>query len=110
MLLLFDHGVPKGLIRTLRPHTVYTAYARGWDRLVNGELLAAAESAGFEVLLTTYRRIRYQQNLRNRQLSLIVLTGTTKWSFVRLHVDRILAAVEAAVPGSYSEVFILFPE
>jgi hypothetical protein len=30
---------------------------------VNGELIAAAEAAGFELLLTTDKNIRYQQNL-----------------------------------------------
>jgi hypothetical protein len=29
------------------------AIERVWDRLTNGELIAAAEAAGFELLLTT---------------------------------------------------------
>jgi hypothetical protein len=29
----------------------------GWDRLSNGDLLTAAEQAGFEVLLTTDQNI-----------------------------------------------------
>jgi hypothetical protein len=82
MLVLFDHGTPKGLMRALTGHTVATAQARGWDRLSNSELLNAAEKAGVDVLLTTDRRIRYQQNLTDRKLAVIVLTGTTKWSQV----------------------------
>ena len=108
MLILFDHGTPKGLIRALPGHTVHTAQARGWDTLSNGALLNAAEEAGFELLLTTDRRIRYQQNLRGRRIALVVLTGSTKWSRVGQHADRIAAAVASATPSSYAEVEIPF--
>ena len=108
MLILFDHGTPKGLARALSDHTIDTAQAKGWDTLTNGALLNAAEEAGFELLLTTDRRIRYQQNLGVRRIALVVLTGTTRWSSVRQHADRIAAAVASATPGSYSEVEIPF--
>ena len=108
MLILFDHGTPKGLARALSGHTIDTAQAKGWDTLSNGALLNAAEEAGFELLLTTDRRIRYQQNLGVRRIALVVLTGTTRWSSVRQHTDRIAAAVASATPGSYSEVEIPF--
>jgi hypothetical protein len=108
VLVLFDHGTPKGLIRSLAGHTVYTAQAKGWDELSNGALLNAAEEAKFDVLLTTDRRIRYQQNLQARRIALVVLTGTTKWSRVRLYGDRIAAAVSSATVGSYAEVEIPF--
>jgi hypothetical protein len=78
VFVLFDHGTPKGLIRALPGHTVNTAQAKGWDTLSNGALLNAAEDAGFDVLLTTDRRIRHQQNLRARRIALVVLTGSTK--------------------------------
>ncbi len=108
MLILFDHGTPKGLIRLLPGHTVHTAQAKGWETLSNGALLNAAEEAGYEVLLTTDRRIRYQQNLRGRHIALVVLTGSTKWSRVRVHSARIASAIAAAMPGSYAEVDIAF--
>ena len=108
MLILFDHGTPKGLVRALSGHTVHTAQARGWDRFSNGALLDAAEEAGFELLLTTDRRIRYQQNLQGRRIALVVLTGSTRWSSVRQHADRIAAAVASATPGSYVDVEIPF--
>jgi len=108
VLVLFDHGTPKGLARVLSEHTVHTAKARGWHTLSNGELLNAVEEAGFDVLLTTDRRIRYQQNLKVRRIALVVLTGSTKWSRVRQHGDRIAAAVAATIPGTYTEVDIPF--
>ena len=99
MLVLFDHGTPQGLARALPDHAVVTAKARGWDRLNNGALLKSAEEAAIDLLLTTDRRIRYQQNLTGRKIAIVVFVGTTKWSRVRLHLERIAAAVNAARPG-----------
>ena len=108
MLILFDHGAPRGVARALRSHTIVTAISHGWDRLTNGALLKAAEEAGFDLLFTTDNGIRYQQNLRNRRIALVVLTGTTKWARVRLHLDRIASCVDTAKSGSYVEVHIPF--
>jgi len=108
MRILFDHGTPKGLAHALPGRTITTAQARGWDKITNGALLNAAEEAALELLLTTNRRIRYQQNLAGRKIALVALTGTTKWSRVRLHLERIAAVVNAATPGSYAEVVIPF--
>jgi hypothetical protein len=106
MLILFDQGAPRGVSRALQGHTVITAKARGWDRLANGALLNVAEQAGVDVLFTTDRGIRYQQNLTGRKIAIVVLAGTTKWSRVRLHLERISAVVNAATPGSFAEVNI----
>lgn len=70
----------------------------------------AAEAAAVELLLTTDQGIRYQQNLAGRKIAIIVLTGTTKWSRVQFHQERIVAAVNAAKPGSYTEVEIPFEQ
>jgi hypothetical protein len=58
MLILFDHMTPAGIARFLSGHTVTKAKDRGWDRLGNGDLLAAAEDAGFDVLVTADKNIR----------------------------------------------------
>ena len=107
MLILFDHGAPGGVSRALRGHTVIAAKARGWDRLTNGGLLKVAEEAAVDLLFTTDQRIRHQQNLTGRKIA-VVLAGTTKWSRVRLRLDRIAAVVDAATPGTYTEVDIPF--
>ena len=108
MLILFDHGAPRGVARALRGHTVITAKARGWDRLTNGALLKVAEEAAVDLLFTTDQRIRYQQTLSGRKIGIVVLTGTTKWSRVRLHLERIAAVVDTSLPGSYTEIPIPF--
>jgi hypothetical protein len=107
MRILFDQGTPAPLIPFLEGHTVTQAKDLGWDRLVNGELLKAAEEAGFEVLLTTDKNIAAQQNLKSRTIAIIVL-GNSQWRIVQRHIRRIAAAVKAAAPGSYSEVEIPF--
>jgi hypothetical protein len=86
MRILFDHSVPLGIARSLVGHIVIRAKDRGWDTLSNGNLLAAAEHAGFDLLLTADKNMRYQQNLTGRRIALIVLS-TPQWPLVRLHLD-----------------------
>ena len=46
MRVLFDQGTAP-LRQLLLEHEVETAYERGWSSLQNGDLIAAAEAAGF---------------------------------------------------------------
>ena len=105
MLILFDHVTPRGVARSLAGHTVTKAKDRGWDKLTNGDLPAEAERAGFDVLLTADKNMRYQQNLTGRRIALVVL-GTPQWPLVKLHLDKIAAAVNTFTPGSFAEVDI----
>src|SRR5579863_1224818 len=105
MRVLFDQATPVPLRPFLKGHVVRTAAQEGWERLRNGELLKVAEEAGFEVLLTTDKNIRHQQNLAGRRIAVIVL-GHQQWPDLRPHVLVVLAAVDAARPGSYTEVEI----
>jgi hypothetical protein len=107
MLVLFDQGTPVPIRPFLVGHTVETAAQRGWDRLKNGELLEA-EGAGFEVLVTPDKNIRYQQNLALRRIALVVL-GNAQWPGLRRHVELVVNAVNAAQPGSYILVDIPHP-
>ena len=107
MLILFDNGTPAPLRDVLKGHIVVEAIERGWDRLINGELIAVAEASGFEILLTTDKNIRYQQNMAGRKIAFVVL-GNQQWPVLRRHVERVVAAVDAATPGSYTEVDIPF--
>lgn len=107
MRILFDHGTPSGIAKALSGHEVTEAIDRGWEKISNGELLAAAEGGGFDLLLTTDKNIRYQQNLAARRIGIVVL-GNSTWRIVRLHLDRIASAVNEAAPGSYTEVEIPF--
>jgi hypothetical protein len=105
MRILFDHVTPRGIARSLQGHTVTKAKDRGWDKLTNGDLLAEAERGGFDVLITADKNMSYQQNLSGRRIALVVL-GTPQWPLVKLHLDKIAAAVNACTPGSFTEVEI----
>ena len=107
MRILFDQGVPRGLTASMRGHEVTEARILGWERISNGALLRLAEDSGFDLLLTTDKNVRYQQNLSGRKISLVVL-GRSPWWLVRRRISEIVAAVNSAVPGSYVEVDIPF--
>lgn len=105
MRVLFDNGTPRGVASALSDHTVEEARSHGWDALGNGELMDAAEAAGFDVLLTTDRNIRYQQSLTGRKIAIVVL-GKGRWRLIREWLPAIAAAVAATTPGSFTEVDI----
>jgi hypothetical protein len=103
MRVLFDQATPVPIRPHLKGHDVRTAAQQGWDTLKNGELLVAAEADGFDVLLTTDKNMRYQQNLAGRKIAVVVL-GQQQWPSLRPHVQRVVEAVNAALPGSYLEI------
>lgn len=105
MKVFLDHNLPVQLKRELKGHIALTARALKWDRLRNGVLLAAAESAGFEVFLTGDQGIPHQRSQASRQISLVVLTRTRR-KLVMAHSERILQALGRAVPGSLETVDI----
>jgi len=92
----------------LLDHEVTEARKLNWERISNGELLSMAEVAGFELIVTTVKNVRYQQNLAGRKISIVVL-GNSPWWLFRQHLREIVAAVSIASPGSYAEVEIPFP-
>jgi predicted nuclease of predicted toxin-antitoxin system len=104
MKVLFDQGTPAPLRHFLTGHEVETAYERGWSTLRNGELLAAAE-AEFEVLITTDQNLRYQQNLTDRKLAILVLP-TTSWPRLKNFSAAILATLNQLPPGGYAEFLL----
>jgi glutamate racemase len=100
--ILFDQGTPVPLRHSLDGHVVATAYEQGWSTVTNGELIRLAEQEGYELLITTDTNLRYQQNLRNRSIAILVLT-TTSWPRIRQVTNEIQAAVAAILEGQYRE-------
>jgi hypothetical protein len=83
------------------------AIERGWDRLINGDLIATAEYAGFDLLLTTDKNMRYQQTLKDQKIAFVII-GNQQWPTLCRYLERVVAAVDAATPGSVTEVEIPF--
>ncbi len=105
MRILLDQNTPAPLRYALQGHQVETAYERGWAELTNGELLSAAEAAGFDLIITTDKGIRYEQNLSGRKLSLLVLS-TNDWTRIRRSKALVVAAVDSVRTSAYAEVEI----
>lgn len=105
MRILFDQGAPVPLRKSLANHEVVTAFEMGWQTLQNGDLLAAAEQAGFEVLVTTDQNLGHQQNLRDRKLGIVVLS-TTNWRRISAHTSLVVAALGAVSAGQIKVVEI----
>ena len=103
MKVLFDQGTPAPLRRALTEHVVETAFERGWSSLHNGALIAAADTDGFDVFVTTDRNLKYQQNMAARRLAVVVLLSTS-WPRIQQVIPQICQAVNKAGPGSYCEV------
>ena len=103
MRVLFDQGTPVPLRDFLARHEVTTAYERAWSQLNNGELLNAAEEAALDVPVTTDLNLRHQQNLTGRRIAVVVLS-TPSWPRIQRVIDRVVCAVDAARPGTYTEV------
>ena len=82
-----------------------TAYGLGWSTVTNGELIRLAEQEGYELLITTDTNLRYQQNLQDRSIAILVLT-TTSWPRIRRTTDAIQAAVASTMSGDYRELLI----
>ena len=96
-------GTPAPLRRVLIGHSVETAYERGWSSLKNGELIAAAVEAGFDVFGTADMNLRYQQNLTNRAWSIVVLM-TIRWPRIQRSVQAVQFAMDDSSPSSFVEV------
>ena len=100
MRILFDQGTPLPIAAALTGHSVTTARQLSWDTLSNGDLLRAAEEAGFDLLLTADKNLAHQQNLKERKIAIVVL-GKNRWSLIQLALERIVASVDEATAGSY---------
>ena len=81
-------------------HSVETAFERNWSTLSNGDLLAVAEGASFDVFVTTDRHLQSQQNLAGRRIAILVLP-TTRWPLIHRHAADVIAAIESIQPGEY---------
>ena len=74
MKILIDECLPAALIGTLTAmgHECETARRAGYGSKKNGELLTLAEDV-WDVLLTSERRMKYQQNMMGRKVAVVVL-------------------------------------
>ena len=105
MRILLDECVPRPLRRELADHEVHTVVEMGWAGKRNGELMQLLRTETLAVFLTTDQNLRYQQNLRELSMAVVVLVAPTNRldDLVPLmpQVRTVLASIQ---PGAVVEV------
>ena len=105
MRILLDECVNQRLRNYLLGHECQSARYAGLGGLKNGELLAAAEAAGFEILLTVDRGFSYEQNFIGRKIAVIILsTKSIALKDLLPHVPECLALLLTITPGNVAKV------
>ena len=101
--VLFDQGTPVGLRKHLWPYEIDTLAEKGWSRRKNGEMLDLAERSGYGTLVTTDGHLEHEQNLRGRQIAIVVLLRA-KWPKVATRAEKIDEAIRTTGPGEVTRV------
>jgi hypothetical protein len=105
--ILLDECIDEGLRHSVTGHHCQTCRYAGLTGLANGQLLAAAEQAGFEVLVTVDQNMPYQQSLRGRAISLLVLQArTTNLDDLMKLIPDVLNALDVLKPGEVVRIGI----
>jgi predicted nuclease of predicted toxin-antitoxin system len=100
MHILIDECIDERFRNSLPGHDCKTVRYAGLAGLTNGELLAAAETAKFDVFLTVDQGIEYQQNLTGRSIAIIIVrTKSNRLKDLLPHVPVCLAHIESIQPG-----------
>jgi hypothetical protein len=66
-------------------------------------MIAAAEREDYGLLITSDQNLRYQQNLSERKIAIIVLT-TTSWPRIKRNIENILSALDSLRESNYIEI------
>lgn len=102
--VLFDEGTPILLREFFPQHPIDSVNEMDWGKLGDEELVLSAEKYGYTTLVTTDLQLKYQY-LPPHKLAIVVLTSTS-WPRIQEVVGQVVFAVEAAKPGSYTEVAV----
>lgn len=91
--------MPRKLRPDLPEFSIRTVQEEGWDGFKNGQLLRRA-SGLFDVLLTVDQRLRFQQNVAQFDIGVVVLeTVDTTLPNLRRVLSEIRSGVESVTPG-----------
>ena len=102
--ILFDENVPRPLRRELADFLIRTVQEEGWDGFKNGALLRQAASS-FDVLLTADQRLRFQQNVSQLPIGVVVIeTYDTRLRNLRRFLPEIREALANVQP---SEIIVV---
>lgn len=104
MRLLLDESVPRPVRRFLPGHTVRTVFEMGWGGVTNGEVLQLAASE-FDAFITVDKSLRYQQNLSDLPIAVVVLHAHSNELQVLMPLlPRLEEALASLQPRSFVQV------
>jgi hypothetical protein len=105
MRILLDECAPRPLKRELIDYEIRTVVEMGWAGKKNGELLQLMSQEGFTILLTTDQNLRYQQNLRQAGIAVVVLVApSNKLSDLLPLLPSARDVLNTVAPGAVIEV------
>lgn len=105
MRIMLDKCVPRPLKRELTDYQVCTVVEMGWSGKKNGELLQMMVQENFTILLTTDQNLRYQQNLQQAGIAVVVLIASSNRlpELVPL-MPNVRSILDQLTPGEVIEV------
>ncbi len=105
MRILLDECVPRPLKRELSDYKIQTVVEMGWSGKKNGELLRLMSQEGFTILLTTDQNLRYQQNLQQAGVAVLVLVApSNKLADLLPLIPEARQVLNTITPGAVIEV------
>lgn len=105
MRILLDECAPRPLKRELSDYEIRTVVEMGWSGKKNGELLQLMSQEGFTILLTTDQNLRYQQNLKQAGVAVVVLVAPSNRLLDLLPlISSVRNALNTIAPGEVIEV------
>ena len=105
MKILLDECLPLDLRHSFPCHDAHTVQWAGFKGKKNGELLRAAEAAGYDVLLTVDQGMPHRRDPLAMKLSiLLVRCQSNQLEDLLPLVDSILRALETTRPGEMSVI------
>lgn len=100
--VILDENLPVGLRHYLPEFDVVTVDYLRWNGTRNGELIQRIEGI-YDVLVTGDKNLRYQQNLRERKVSIVELPFTRIES-LHSRIDDIVQAIRDSSTSSYIKI------
>jgi hypothetical protein len=93
------------LKREFADYEIRTVVEMGWSGKKNGELLRLMSQENFTILLTTDQNLRYQQNLQQAGVAVVVLVAfSNKLSDLLPLIPNARSILDVVAPGEVIEI------
>ena len=99
MRILLDECIDRRFANQITGHSVATVGQMAWAGLKNGELLSRAQD-DFDVFVTVDQNLRFQQNLSNFRIAVIVLRArSNRLNDLEPFAAKIETSIDQLAPG-----------